>query len=67
MAACASALPLLVRHPVNQGLGATLRDGLQALARAGERDVVVTMDADDTHMPGLIVRMVRMIGEATTW
>ena len=60
-----SELPLvLVRHAVNQGLGATLRDGLQsALERAGERDVVVTMDADDTHTPGLIVQMVRMIGE----
>ena len=61
----ARALPLLlVRHPVNLGLGATLRDGLQsALERAGERDVVITMDADATHMPGLIVQMVRMIGE----
>ena len=29
----------------------------------GPRDVVVTMDADDTHTPGLIVQMVRMIGE----
>ena len=58
-------LPLvLVRHEVNQGLGATLRDGLQmALERAGERDIVITMDADATHMPGLIVQMVRMIGE----
>jgi dolichol-phosphate mannosyltransferase len=58
-------LPLvLVRHEVNQGLGATLRDGLHtALERAGARDIVVTMDADDTHMPGLIVQMVRMIGE----
>lgn len=58
-------LPLvLVRHAVNQGLGASIRDGLQAaIERAGERDVVVTMDADATHMPGLIVQMVRMIGE----
>jgi dolichol-phosphate mannosyltransferase len=63
--ACAGELPLLlVRHEVNQGLGATLRDGLQiALERAGERDIVITMDADATHMPGLIVQMVRMIGE----
>jgi dolichol-phosphate mannosyltransferase len=61
----AGALPLvLVRHAVNQGLGATLRDGLQtALERAGPADVVITMDADDTHVPGLIVRMVQMIGE----
>jgi dolichol-phosphate mannosyltransferase len=58
-------LPLvLVRHAVNEGLGATLRDGLQtALERAGPCDIVITMDADDTHTPGLIVQMVRMIGE----
>jgi dolichol-phosphate mannosyltransferase len=55
---------VLIRHPVNQGLGATVRDGLlAALERASERDIIVTMDADDTHTPGLIVRMVRMITE----
>jgi dolichol-phosphate mannosyltransferase len=61
----AGELPVvLIRHAVNQGLGATIRDGLlAALERAAARDVVVTMDADDTHMPGLIVQMVRMIGE----
>ena len=61
----AATLPVvLVRHATNQGLGAAMRDGLQtALDRAGPRDVVVTMDADDTHAPGLIVQMVRMIGE----
>jgi dolichol-phosphate mannosyltransferase len=43
-------LPLvLVRHAANEGLGATLRDGLQtALERSGTRDIVITMDADDT-------------------
>ena len=58
-------MPLqLIRHPVNQGLGATLRDGLlAALENAAERDIIVTMDADDTHTPGLILRMVRMINE----
>jgi dolichol-phosphate mannosyltransferase len=61
----AQRLPLvLVRHAVNQGLGAALRDGLDAaLARAGARDVVVTMDADDTHPPGLIARMLALLGE----
>jgi dolichol-phosphate mannosyltransferase len=55
---------VLVQHQVNQGLGATLRDGLlAALDRATDRDVIITMDADATHTPGLIVRMVRMIGE----
>lgn len=54
----------LVQHQVNQGLGVTLRDGLrEALDRAGERDIIVTMDADNTHPPGLIRRMVQLIGE----
>jgi dolichol-phosphate mannosyltransferase len=54
----------LMRHEVNKGLGATIRDGLVAAAGlAGDRDIIVTMDADDTHAPGLILRMVRMISE----
>lgn len=54
----------LVQHEVNQGLGATIRDGLkEALDRAGERDIIVTMDADNTHPPGLIDRMVGLIHE----
>ena len=54
----------LVQHQQNQGLGITLRDGLrEAVDRAGERDIIVTMDADNTHPPGLIDRMVRMIHE----
>ena len=63
--ACSGRMPItLMQHARNQGLGATLRDGLLgALQDAGERDIVVTMDADDTHTPGLILRMVRMISE----
>ena len=54
----------LVQHEKNQGLGVTLRDGLrEAVDRAGERDIIVTMDADNTHPPGLIDRMVQMIHE----
>ena len=46
------------------GLGATIRDGIMAAAEvARPRDIIVTMDADDTHTPGLILRMVRMITE----
>ena len=52
------------RHPENQGLGATIRDGLYYAAKvAGDKDIVVTMDADETHTPGLMLRMVRMIRE----
>jgi dolichol-phosphate mannosyltransferase len=54
----------IYRHDLNQGLGATIRDGLRiASEMAGDQDVVITMDADETHMPGLIPRMREMIGE----
>lgn len=54
----------LVRHDVNQGLGRTIRDGLREAAdRAGERDIILTMDADNTHPPGLIHRMVQSVHE----
>lgn len=51
-------------HEVNQGLGATIRDGLQiASQRSSDRDIIITMDADDTHTPGLIPRLLRSIRE----
>src|SRR6056297_1450840 len=54
----------VLQHLQNQGLGATIRDAMrEAVDRAGERDIIVTMDADNTHPPGLIDRMVRMIHE----
>ena len=58
-------LPITIfNHKVNQGLGATIRDGLYEAAKvANDRDIIVTMDADDTHTPGLILRMTRMIRE----
>jgi dolichol-phosphate mannosyltransferase len=61
----AATYPVIVeRHPTNLGLGATIRDGvLIACAKASDRDVLVTLDADNTHTPGLIARMVRMIRE----
>ena len=62
---CAARMPIhMLRHEINRGLGVTLRDGLFAAAEAvGERDIIITMDADDTHAPGLVLRMVRMISE----
>ncbi len=62
---CAASMPIdLRRHAQNQGLGATIRDGLLAAAElADAHDVIITMDADDTHTPGLILRMVRQIRE----
>jgi dolichol-phosphate mannosyltransferase len=52
----------LLEHPNNLGLGATIRDGLlTAVDLASDSDVVVTMDADDTHAPAAIVEMVARI------
>ncbi|WP_410571254.1 glycosyltransferase [Amycolatopsis sp. cmx-4-61] len=45
----------VVRHLVNLGLGRAVQSGLRAaLEDAGPDDVVVVMDADDTHDPALI-------------
>lgn len=45
----------ILRHAVNQGLGSALRDGLlHVLQDAADDDVVVVMDADDSHPPALI-------------
>jgi dolichol-phosphate mannosyltransferase len=58
-------LPIhIVRHEVNQGLGATIRDGLRTASLiCSPQDIVVAMDADNTHTPGLIRSMVRLIRE----
>jgi dolichol-phosphate mannosyltransferase len=55
---------ILIQHPANLGLGAALRSGLlAAVDRAADGDVVVTMDADDTHTPAAIVTMVARIDQ----
>jgi len=59
-------IPLtILTHEVNKGLGMTIRDGLYHAAEVatGPNDIVVSMDADDTHTPGLIPRMMQMIRE----
>jgi dolichol-phosphate mannosyltransferase len=59
------ALPLTrIDHEVNRGLGEAIRTGLlAAIEGANDRDIIVTMDSDNTHTPGLIARMVRRIRE----
>ena len=59
------AMPLTrIDHEVNRGLGEAIRTGLlAAIEGARERDIIVTMDSDNTHTPGLIARMVRRIRE----
>ncbi|MBF0301084.1 MAG: glycosyltransferase [Oligoflexia bacterium] len=54
----------LIKHEINQGLGGTIRDGLKhAASICHERDIVVAMDADNTHPAGLMVQMIRKIRE----
>jgi dolichol-phosphate mannosyltransferase len=58
-------LPLTVlRHETNRGLGAGLRTGIYwCLDHAGDDDVIVTLDADNTHPPALIPALVGSLGE----
>jgi len=52
----------IVVHKQNRGLGETIRDALYRAAElASPDDVIVTMDADNTHPPSLIPEMVRRI------
>lgn len=62
---CASRYPLsLHRHERNMGYGATIRDGLTVAAESADpSDIIVTMDADESHNPGLVARMVQQIRE----
>ncbi len=47
-----------VNHLKNTGLGQTLFDGLKEAAElSGDDDVIVTMDADDTHDPSQVEAM----------
>jgi len=53
-----------IDHDTNRGLGEAIRTGLlAAIEDAKDRDIIVTMDSDNTHTPGLIARMVRGIRE----
>jgi dolichol-phosphate mannosyltransferase len=56
---CTDRLPLhVLRHGVNQGLGAAIRSGLmEALTLTAPGDTIVLMDADESHTPDLIGRM----------
>lgn len=63
----ATRLPIdVVVHEQNRGLAAALRTGLEyACARAAPDDVIVTMDADNTHDPAQIPQMLQAIAGGT--
>ena len=58
-------MPLtLVQHTVNQNLPGALRSGFSAaVAQAADGDIIVTMDGDDTHPPGIINPLIQKISE----
>ncbi len=52
----------ILTHEVNKGLGAGLRTGIYwVLDHAHEDDILVTLDADNTHPPALIPELVRRV------
>ena len=52
----------VIRHPKNLGLTAALLSGVEYVVGEGkEGDVVVFMDADDTHDPVILPEMVRRL------
>jgi len=54
----------VLRHETNRGLGAGLRTGIYwCLDRAGDEDVIVTLDADNTHPPALIPTLVAKLSQ----
>lgn len=54
----------LIRHQKNRGLAEAINSGFRrAIKNSHADDILVTMDADNTHLPGLIMRMVRLIFE----
>lgn len=54
----------LIAHKINKGLAEAVNTGFKtALAGSNSEDVLITMDADNTHLPGLIIRMIRLINE----
>lgn len=61
----AEELPVVVlENGQNRGLAATFMRGLvAAIERARDEDVIVCMDADNTHLPGQMSRMLRDIRE----
>jgi dolichol-phosphate mannosyltransferase len=54
----------ILRNDPNRGLAYTFQRGMTAaIEQSGEGDVIICMDADNTHLPGLIPTMVRSVQE----
>jgi dolichol-phosphate mannosyltransferase len=56
----------LIRHGVNKGLGAAVLTGLKAVCEiAQDEDLVVLLDADNTHSPNQIAGMIDAINRGS--
>lgn len=54
----------LIQHSQNKGLNESIKTGLiYSLENTDETDIIVVMDSDNTHAPGLIHRMSTLIEE----
>lgn len=54
----------VLRHERNKGLGVAMQTGIRWAAESlSPNDVLVVMDADDTHNPALIPEMTAQLGE----
>ncbi|MBI2091411.1 MAG: glycosyltransferase family 2 protein, partial [Deltaproteobacteria bacterium] len=54
----------IITHKINRGLGETIRDGMEAAAElASKEDIIVRMDADNTHEPAYIPLMISKIND----
>jgi dolichol-phosphate mannosyltransferase len=53
-----------IRHPINRGLGETERDGFEFVAmRADPEDLMIRVEADNTHEPDYIVDLIAKLNE----
>lgn len=61
----AARLPIrILTHQKNLNLGATIRDAiLLALENARPEDVIVTLDADNSHDPSLVPQMAQLLAQ----
>jgi dolichol-phosphate mannosyltransferase len=54
----------IVTHKINRGLGETERDGFEHVAEyAGDEDIIVRFDCDDTHEPDYILSLINKLKE----
>lgn len=55
---------MIIQHPINRGLGETIRDLMElAASLASPDDVIVRLDCDDTHDPSVITRMIDRLSD----